>query len=281
MTARNSFLRSLTATLCGATVALSPLALSAQTQGRRTTTASDKELIAVLEMEGTSTEKPQVLALTERFREELLKSGRFTLVDRAQMDSVLKEQALQQTGCTSQECAVQVGKVLGVRKIVTGRVTKIEDTLWLLSATMVDVETAETQRAESYQHEGNFRTLLSGAIGQLAAKIAQGASAAPPVAATLPPAPSAPPPAPIARAIEPPPAPKPEAAQPPAPAIPPPAPVAQAPAPSDQQEIAKPSSGGIKWYWWALGGVLIAGALAAAGPSGGAPPPTGGVSYTW
>jgi hypothetical protein len=152
------------------------------------------------------------------------------LVDRSQMNKILDEQALQQTGCTTSECAVQVGKILGVRKIVTGRVTKIEDTLWLISAQMVDVETAETQRAESQQHEGNFRTLLSTGIGLLATKIAQGGPARKPDVAAL-------------------------AAQ-----LPPPAP---APAPAAKPEEAK-SGGGSNWGWWALGGVAVVGAAAAA-----------------
>jgi len=156
-----------------------PLAPWAAAQPAKPAAAGEgKDLIAVLDLEAINTDKFQASALTDRLREEMLKSGRFVLVDRAQMDSVLKEQAMQQTGCTSQECAVQVGKILGVRKIVTGRVTKIENELWLLAATVVDVETAETQRAESLQHEGSYRTLLSQGVVTLAGKLAQAAQGA-------------------------------------------------------------------------------------------------------
>src|SRR5689334_19930479 len=66
-----------------------------------------KELVAVLDMDALGASKNQVSAVSERVREEMLTTGRYRLVDRAQMDKVLDEQALQQTGCTSQECAVQ------------------------------------------------------------------------------------------------------------------------------------------------------------------------------
>jgi TolB-like protein len=267
MTPRLPFVRSLVATLCGAALAFAPLPLAAQSAQPAAKGAPAKELIAVLDMEGANTEPVQASALTERLREELLNSGRFTLVDRAQINAVLAEQALQQTGCTSQECAVQVGKVLGVRKIVSGRVTKLEDTLWLLSATLVDVETAETQRAVSEQHDGNFRTLLAVGIARLAAKIAQGGPAAPAVAAQLPPPPPA---VPLAQLPSPPPAPK--------------------------REEVRTERGGSKPYWWILGAVAVAIVVASSSSkksgggtsstgstsgTGGTSSTTGGVSYSW
>ena len=134
--------------------------------------AAKKDLVAVMDLQPLGAGKLQATALTERLREELLKTGRFTLVDRSQMDKLLEEQALQQTGCTSTECAVQVGKMLGVRKLVMGKLTRIEDTLWQLSVLMVDVETAETMRAETINHEGTYRALLTGAIAPLAERLA-------------------------------------------------------------------------------------------------------------
>jgi hypothetical protein len=133
--------------------------------------ASKKELIAVLDLDIQGATKEQGAALTDKLREELLKTGRFTLVDRSQLNAVLDEQALQQTGCTSQECAVQVGRVLGIRKIVTGKLTKVGENLWQVSTLMLDVETAETLRAESVLHEGSFVGLLTGGSAELAAKL--------------------------------------------------------------------------------------------------------------
>jgi N-acetylneuraminic acid mutarotase len=137
-----------------------------------------KDVVAVLDLEAVEATKVQALAFTDRVREELVSGGNFTLVDRAQMNAVLDEQALQQTGCTSQECAVKVGKILGVRKLVTGRLTKIDSELWQVSAMMVDVETAETLRAVSVQHVGPYRTLLLAGAGSLVGKLAGGQAAA-------------------------------------------------------------------------------------------------------
>lgn len=130
-----------------------------------------QELVALLDLEALGATRNQAAALTDRLREELLKSGRYTLVDRSQMDAVLKEQALQQEACITQECAVKVGKLLGVRKIIAGRVNRVEDDLWVLSCQMVDVETAQTLRAESVEQEGKFRAVFGQGVPTLAARL--------------------------------------------------------------------------------------------------------------
>jgi hypothetical protein len=169
------------------------------------------------------------------------------------MEAVLNEQALQQAGCTSQECAVQVGQVLGVREIVTGRVTKITEEQWLVSAQMIDVETAETLRAESLRHRGDFFTMMDVTIVTLATKLS-GAAA-------------------IARQPAVPPA-----AAPPSPLV---AEATPKPAPSE-------AGGGWPWWVWALIGVGVLGVAAAAGggdsASGGSDPcdsGCGGVGISW
>jgi TolB-like protein len=151
--------------------------------------APAKELVAVMDLESIGATKAQISACSERLREELLQTNRFRLIDRNEMAKVLDEQALQQSGCTSQECMVQVGKVLGVRRLITGRVTKVEDDLWMISGTLLDVESAETLRVSSVQHDGNFRTLLGPGIAALAAKllVAPGGSAPIPARATAAP----------------------------------------------------------------------------------------------
>jgi hypothetical protein len=152
--------------------------------------AAEKELVGVIQFDIEGGSKVEASAITDRLREELLRTGRFRMVDRSQLDDVIDEIALQQTGCTSQECAVQVGRVLGIRKICAGRVVKVSADMWLVSAQMIEVETAETLRAESVTHRGMFENLLGPGVADLAARLAGAppAAAPPPLAAPAPPA---------------------------------------------------------------------------------------------
>ena len=134
--------------------------------------ASARELIAVLNLDAVGASEIEASAVSDRLREELLRVGKFSLVERQRLDAVLQEQSLQQVSCAGQQCAVEAGRLLGVKKIVTGRATKLGENSWQVSAQLVDVQTAETLRAESVIHEGRFVDLLQQGVPSLAAKLA-------------------------------------------------------------------------------------------------------------
>ncbi len=128
--------------------------------------------VAVLALEAVGTEAAGAIAVTERLREQLVKTGAFTVVERSRMDGILAEQAFQQAACSGEDCAVTVGKLLGVRKIVVGRLVLLEPQRWLVSLSLVDVETARTDRAESMRHAGALSTMFGGQLANLARRLA-------------------------------------------------------------------------------------------------------------
>jgi curli biogenesis system outer membrane secretion channel CsgG len=54
----------------------------------------------------------------------LVKSGKYTVVERKQIAAILQEQQLGQTGVVTEQSAAQVGKMLGVELAVVGSVTE-------------------------------------------------------------------------------------------------------------------------------------------------------------
>jgi curli biogenesis system outer membrane secretion channel CsgG len=55
---------------------------------------------------------------------ELVKSGKFIVVDRDKMDKLLEEQKLGQSGAIDPNTAARVGKILGLNAIVTGSISQ-------------------------------------------------------------------------------------------------------------------------------------------------------------
>jgi hypothetical protein len=139
--------------------------------GGLATAQPQREMMAVLDLEIVGSTKEQGGVLTNQLRAELLKTGRWTMINRAELDKIMKEQALQLQTCTEPSCAVQLGKLLGVRKIVTGQVTKVTDTLWQLSVTLTDVETGEIKRQEVVNHTGDFSSLFLSGMANLAQRL--------------------------------------------------------------------------------------------------------------
>ncbi len=109
--------------------------------------------LAVMDLIANNVPRVEARAVTDLIRADLVDSGMFTVVERSQMDEILKEQALQQMGCTDNACAVKVGKLLSANKILIGEMSKIGGTI-ILTVRIVDVEkgvaeVSSTERVKS------------------------------------------------------------------------------------------------------------------------------------
>ena len=118
-----------------------------------------KTTIAVLDFEGKGIPESETSILTDRLRNEVVKTGIFVVLERNQMDDVLKEQGFQQSGCISSECAVEVGRMLGVQQMVAGSIGKV-GSVYTVSARIFDVETGKILNSADYDHIGVIGELL-------------------------------------------------------------------------------------------------------------------------
>ena len=82
--------------------------------------------------------------LSESIRKELVHSGKYEVIDRDNMDKILKEQKFQLSGCTASACIVDAGQLLGVGKIITGSISILGKTYYL-SLSLVNVETGKIE----------------------------------------------------------------------------------------------------------------------------------------
>ena len=104
------------------------------------------DYLAVFDLEVVGSIDPTLARpLTESIRGEVIRSGKFRVMERGQMDKILQEQAFQMTGCVTKECMVEAGQLLGVGKIVIGTLGLVGRT-YHLSLSQVNVETGETER---------------------------------------------------------------------------------------------------------------------------------------
>lgn len=109
--------------------------------------AQEIENIAVTEFEARNVSQMDALTISDLLRTELVRTNLFNVVERKNMEKLLSEQKFQISGCTTQECAVQMGRILGVRKIVIGSLNKLAG-VYYIQANIVDVETGRIIAAE-------------------------------------------------------------------------------------------------------------------------------------
>ncbi len=121
--------------------------------------AQDKFTAAVLDFEARGISALEAQTLTDRFSGELVNTNAVIMVERNQMDEILDEQGFQQSGCTSAECAAEIGAMLGVQKMISGSFGKLGNT-YTIEAKMFSVETGQTERAVSKRYKGEIDGLL-------------------------------------------------------------------------------------------------------------------------
>jgi curli biogenesis system outer membrane secretion channel CsgG len=60
------------------------------------------ESVAVCDLSSSGVTKAEAVSLTDALRSELIKSGKYQVMERGQMEQILKEQGFQQSGACSE-----------------------------------------------------------------------------------------------------------------------------------------------------------------------------------
>ena len=122
-------------------------------------TAFSQQSVAVLDFAANGLPQYEVETLVERLRSELPNTGAVRLVDRKMLENILKEQGLQQSGCTTDECSAQIGELLGAQFMISGSIGKLGNS-FTVDMKMVSVTTGAAERAKSLTFEGTTGGLL-------------------------------------------------------------------------------------------------------------------------
>jgi len=115
--------------------------------------------VAILDFEGLDISIQEVQTLTERMRTEIGNTNAVRLIERKAIESIMAEQGLTQSGCVTDECAAQVGQLLGVQFMINGSIGKIGDS-FTIDVKMFSVETGVTERSKNVTYDGDIEGLL-------------------------------------------------------------------------------------------------------------------------
>ena len=116
-----------------------------------------RQTVAVIDFDASGISQLEATSLPNRFRTAVGDVGAMRLVERGMMEEVLQEQGFQQTGCTSEECAVEVGQLLGVQNMIGGSIGRVGDT-FTIDARMISVQSGVSlvTKQKTYAWKGRF-----------------------------------------------------------------------------------------------------------------------------
>ncbi len=109
--------------------------------------AQERINLTVADFEARNVSQMDAATVSDFLRTELVKSGVFNVVERKNMEKILAEQRFQMTGCTTQECAVKMGKILNAQKVIIGNVAKL-GIVYHINANITDVESGRIEISE-------------------------------------------------------------------------------------------------------------------------------------
>ena len=122
--------------------------------------AAGKETVAILDFEGRGISQMEAQTLTDRLMSEMVNTDAVIMVERNQMEEIMSEQGFQQSGCTTSECAAEVGALLGVQNMVSGSFGKLGNS-YTIDAKLFSVSTGGTIRSVSKTYKGEVDGLLN------------------------------------------------------------------------------------------------------------------------
>lgn len=126
--------------------------------------------LAIIPLEAKGVSDVDASVLTDRLGLELFQLGRFTVLERAKMEEILNEQNFQMSGCVTDECLVEVGRLLGVQQLVAGSVSRIGYTYTVILR-LISAETGAILQVANYDHRGVIDELLSQGMQIVASRL--------------------------------------------------------------------------------------------------------------
>ena len=122
--------------------------------------------IAILPLspQGKGISESDAVIITDALSDALMRTRNFHVMERQQIDMILKEQSFEGSGaCDASECAVKVGRLLGIQQIIVGSIGKLGNS-HVLSLRRVDVKTGEILSSSTRNQRGAIEDLLQDGI---------------------------------------------------------------------------------------------------------------------
>ena len=116
--------------------------------------------VAVLDFDANGIPDYEAETLTERLRSEIANTNAFRITDRKLLDKIINEQALQQSGCTTDECAAEVRQLLGAQYMISGSIGKLGDT-FTVDVKLVSVTTGAAERTKTASYKGPIAGMIT------------------------------------------------------------------------------------------------------------------------
>jgi TolB-like protein len=148
--------------------------------------AANKPVVTVLDLTIDQVSQSEMRTVVSLLTSALFKTGKLTVIDVAQRDTILKEIEFSAQDCSDEACQLEIGKLLAAEYIVVGRFGKLGKK-YILSVKMIETSTsravstadgAYAELDEIMDDMANLASQLAGAGNEAAAQATAASPAA-------------------------------------------------------------------------------------------------------
>lgn len=126
------------------------------------------ETVAIQNLEARGISENEAATLTDVLRNNIMNTGKYQVMERNEMESILKEQAFQQSGaCSDEACIVEMGQVLGIEKIIAGSIGRVGKA-YSINIRIISVQTGKITNSVSHNYTGPIENLLTSEMNVVA-----------------------------------------------------------------------------------------------------------------
>ncbi len=106
--------------------------------------------VALIDFESINIRETDADALTQRLNGELIKMGKFTVLERSLIQQVIEEQKFQYSGNVDMQTVSDIGSMTGADYVVVGTISKIGGKIFSVDCRMIEVKTSTSVISASY-----------------------------------------------------------------------------------------------------------------------------------
>ena len=118
-----------------------------------------KPTVAVFSFEQDGLQQEDYEMFMELLKSELQNTKALIMVDQNQIDEVILEKNYQNSECKSQDCGIEIGKLIGIKNIIVGSLNQVADTC-KIQAQLVNVIEGEIEKSVEKTHIGDINEIL-------------------------------------------------------------------------------------------------------------------------
>ena len=117
--------------------------------------------VSILDFKGEDVPPKVLRACYNQLEESLIESNRFTVIDKGQREDLLEEQKFQNSGVCDEECAVEIGQLVGAEFLMLGEIIDLGG-LYQVNIKIINIEKGDVAEKVTNQIEGKLSDLLNG-----------------------------------------------------------------------------------------------------------------------